>query len=170
MKRVVRHGLFETNSSSVHAISISYTGKLIFPKLVYFDFGEFGWEHETYFDKQSKAKYLWTGICECYPCSKVEDIKEKITQMLAEEGVVCEFEECTDTWEYLSEKYYSSDGYIDHGSELKEWLEEVLNDKDKLLAFLFDSDSAVETWNDNTMDDRDFDYRIPNGWTYYKGN
>lgn len=170
MKRTIRRGVFETNSSSVHAISISEAGNLTYPKFVYFETGKFGWEHEIYHDKQNKAAYLWTGILENYLVSEVETIQDKITQMLSEEGVECEFTDCKKMCEYKGEVYYSPYGYIDHACELKEWLDEVLNDKSKLLAFLFDSDSAVETWNDNTMDDSDFNYQVPNGWTYYKGN
>lgn len=43
MKKVIRRGVFETNSSSVHAISISNAGNLVYPKFVYFEEGEFGW-------------------------------------------------------------------------------------------------------------------------------
>lgn len=170
MKKVIRRGVFETNSSSVHAISISNAENLTYPKFVYFEEGEFGWEHEIYHDKQNKAAYLWTGILENYPVSEVKIIQDKITQMLSEESIECEFEDCRQMCEYNGEVYYSPYGYIDHAYKLKDWLDEVLNDKSKLLAFLFDSDSAVETWNDNIMDNSDFDYQVPDGWTYYKRN
>ena len=55
MKRQIRQGVFETNSSSTHAICISKdhdTSKLKLPDSVSFDHGEFGWECR-------KLRHVW---------------------------------------------------------------------------------------------------------------
>ena len=64
MKTQIRRNIFETNSSSVHAITVTknkvkdiYTGYSI-----NFEVDEFGWEHRTYYDFTDKARYLWTAV------------------------------------------------------------------------------------------------------------
>jgi hypothetical protein len=43
--RQTRNGVFETNSSSTHSISISGNDKFIYPKFIpTIEFGEYGWE------------------------------------------------------------------------------------------------------------------------------
>ena len=64
MKTQIRRGVFETNSSSVHSISIvkdSFNGS--FPAKFTIDCnGEFGWEVDTFDDSSSKAAYLYQAI------------------------------------------------------------------------------------------------------------
>ena len=64
MKTQIRRGVFETNSSSVHSISIikdDFKGSL--PKKFTIDCnGEFGWEVDTYDCPISKAAYLYQAI------------------------------------------------------------------------------------------------------------
>lgn len=58
MKRQIRNSVFETNSSSVHSISISKQPIGNIPKFVNFNIGEYGWENGT----ADTADYLYTAI------------------------------------------------------------------------------------------------------------
>ena len=49
MKRQIRRGVFETNSSSTHAICIA-KGDYNLSKHIDFTIGEFGWENNEYDD------------------------------------------------------------------------------------------------------------------------
>lgn len=163
MKQQIRKGVFETNSSSTHTISISRKNNGVLDKLsnstVEFVSGEFGWEFEVYNDTYSKASYLWTAIVKYYKDQyKIENIKNNIEKVLESEGIKCIFEP------YIVSK--SSDGeytwynfesfaYIDHEYNLGEFLsglfpnegEEV--NEELLLSYLFNPNSYVETGNDN---------------------
>ena len=155
-KTIIRKGVFESNSSSTHAICIATYSTLAFPDFVKFRIGEFGWECTTYHLFEDKASYLYTAILELkedenkgdIPVEEWEEI-EWITNVLANNGIAVEFEEPRwGKWE-CSEEYYLDYGYIDHASELKDWLKDILSDEDTLLNYLFSEDSYVETGNDN---------------------
>lgn len=64
MKKQTRKGVFETNSSSVHTITISKNGydKSIIPEVLVFIFGEFGWEVNKLSSVYEKASYLYTAL------------------------------------------------------------------------------------------------------------
>lgn len=152
MKRVIRKSVFETNSSSVHAIAISREENYSLPKMVYFRFGRYGWEKEIYSDKTSKASYLWTGICSLYDCDKANEAKAWITSVLNKYNILCEFEVWKETFEWKGKAVPDIDGYIDHSDGLCDFMHDILNDENMLLSFLFSDDSFVETGNDNTYD------------------
>lgn len=145
MKRQVRQGVFETNSSSTHAICISKdhdTSKLTLPDSVSFDHGEFGWECEKLRSVREKASYLYEAILGTYYENSVEEKLDHIKEMLGKHGITCDFEPS-------SGKYWD-DGYIDHVGEddMPEWLENMMNDDDALLTYLF-GDAFIVTGNDN---------------------
>lgn len=63
----IRQSAFETNSSSSHSITISYGDYT--PDKLYVEngvleiyTGEFGWEHEDYYDAATKAAYCLTWL------------------------------------------------------------------------------------------------------------
>jgi hypothetical protein len=66
MQKLIRHGVFETNSSSSHSISISHDVRkyqTLFPDedgAYIFDGGEFGWGYDSYTDADTKANYVAT--------------------------------------------------------------------------------------------------------------
>jgi hypothetical protein len=144
MKRQIRRSVFETNSSSTHAICITKEDVDIsnLPNHVTFTHGEFGWENDEYSDLYSKASYLYQAICDCYFDDKAgkEEVIDKITKMLCDYGISCDFEPDMD-------KEYG-DGYIDHGNETIDFVKAVLEDSDRLLRYLF-GNSFVVTGNDN---------------------
>lgn len=143
MKRVIREGTFESNSSSCHAICISKQSILEdkMPDYVKFYHGEFGWENDIHYDTPA---YLHEIIHECYwdNREKAKEVEDEITRMLNSYGITVEW-----SHDSFNGDWYSS-GYIDHGSECKALLNELLEDNDKLLRFLF-GDSFVVTGNDN---------------------
>ena len=175
MKRIVRKGVFESNSSSTHAICIATASPLYFPDFVEFKVGEFGWERETYHFPKDKASYLYTAILVLTEDDKksvlpVEEWNEIqwIANVLIDHGVAAAFEQ--PNWERSDNGYWwLDDGYIDHSSYLEDWLKDILNDEDKLLNYLFTEDSYVETGNDN--DDYGVDIKVTYPHEeYYKWN
>ncbi len=158
MKRQIRRGCFETNSSSTHAICIT---KEDYKKRDYIEFhiGHFGWEFNVHNDVYSRASYLITAIFDGdkeYADEKVQQLKD----ILDDNGI--EYVIPTpdvESWEYdgKTEYYYDIDGYIDHSGETREFVEAVLSDSDKLMRYLF-GDSMIVTGNDNGDAFRDYMY------------
>ena len=169
MKTQIRKGVFETNSSSVHAICIATEDEYkVFDEL-FFDWGEFGWEWETYDSTYERASYLWTAINNFYwrkeQAEEIEAAKNRITEVLAKHGCKAEFAE-PDT-----SKWHKT-GCIDHSGELGEFLEYVLVDEEGLLSYLFSDLSFIETGNDNDSDEDHYvnaDVSYPHE-EFYKGN
>lgn len=131
----IRKNVFETNSSSTHSICIS-KDKAVWSKRIDFHIGEYGWENDSVFDT---ASYFYMAIREC-PNS--EENLNKLIKILDNNNVIWNFDS--------GDRYYQ--GYIDHGSELQDFVKELLNDEDKLCRFLC-GDSVIYTGNDN--DDSD---------------
>lgn len=145
--RTIRRGVFESNSSSTHSIAI--------PKncdetnYISFHIGEFGWGWE----EADPADYFYTAI---YVTSNtVNDVEEKLTRLkdiLDDHDIEYYFGEVrTNLWHsnYDNKDYLCLDnGYIDHGNELTDFVNELLNDGDKLVRFL--SRGLVFTGNDNS--------------------
>lgn len=141
MKYTIRNNVFETNSSSIHVIAIGkeYDEKDV-PDHIYFELGQFGWEVDTYKDITSRASYLYTAIC--YNDSYIEaqeDYIDYISETLGEQGITCEFEDPSE------HEFF----YIDHVEDLHDWLEDLRDDKSKLLMYLLSPDSEIRTGNDN---------------------
>lgn len=138
MKRQIRRGVFETNSSSTHSISISKTPATI-GKSIHFGIGEFGWSN----DEADTADYLYTGIL-CQDDHK--EYLDKLKDYLDKNNIQYSFEE--PKWYENNEDKWLDEGYVDHSYELREFLDAILNDDDMLTRYLF-GDSCVYTGNDN---------------------
>ena len=142
----IRNNVFETNSSSTHSIAIPKSfGKI---SGVAFRVDEFGWG----FNIADPADYFYTAIYETSDTE--EEVSEKIRMLkdiLDAHGIDYDFSEPkTHIWhdDYDNKDYLSlDDGYIDHGGELKEFVDMLLNNGDKLVRFL--SGGLVFTGNDN---------------------
>lgn len=170
----VRKGVFETNSSSTHAICIAQENT--FPSLpvkLQFGFDEFGWEENTLFAPIDKANYLYTGICEYYSESEEERTKvlDFIRDTLAEYGVTAYFKKPKFRKFISEDRQYSifESGCIDHSGELADFLNAVLSDKLILISYLFSDRSYVETGNDNSSHNVTIDADYPH-WEFYKWN
>lgn len=86
MKRQIRHGVFETNSSSCHSLSIrnSQTNydydclrkfHLADDNTIHAGFGEFGWGYDDYTDPYNKLEYALTMIVET-ECRNINNVEE----------------------------------------------------------------------------------------------
>ena len=179
MKTQIRRGVFETNSSSVHSISIikdDFKGSL--PKKFIIDCdGEFGWEVDTFDDSSSKAAYLYQAIV-YYPTlyskgkydaniakEMLQSLMDKFIMNLESYGIEvdCKYRftkiesneiEPGKTYNYVvfvDKNGNESEhvGYLDHGGEAKELVDYVLSSPENTLRFIFDDRCFIETGNDN---------------------
>lgn len=153
MKRIIRNGIFESNSSSTHAICICTDKKLLeemeHPTHLYFGIGQHGWEFQTLGTPEERANYLYTGILECYGYDGYKEKINKVKDILETYGCEAKFEESRwikyDDIDYV----YLAYGYVDHGDELQEFIEAVLDNPDLLYEYLFSDYSYVQKGNDN---------------------
>lgn len=177
----VRKGVFETNSSSTHSICI-FKGEPKFSKYVEFHLGEWGWETSIETDT---ASYLYTAIICCFDKEDSDIYLEHLKQYLEHNNIEYSMED--PVWKVSGDEMYSSSGYIDHGGELREFVEAVLDDWELLSRYLF-GDSFIATGNDNgcygmceaafeTVYDRDRREHVANPYHdgehydyFYKGN
>lgn len=155
-KYTIREGVWETNSSSVHAIAISKKKINLddirpFGRTLRFNHGEFGWEHRIYDNPYSKASYLYQAIWDVYSPSytktsnKSADRDKAINWLydtLSKYGIEVSF----DPIDYGDDDWCI--GYIDHGEGMKDWVEQIIGHEKRLIKYLF-GDSAVCTSNDN---------------------
>lgn len=154
MSKVIRKGVFETNSSSTHSICVTKEGAYTLPQKMAFVTGKFGWEVDELRSVEEKASYLYTGLIECERGEQIAALKAT----LAKSGVTATFTIPG-----------GDDSYVDHGCELQDFLDAVMV-KDELFRFLFSDRSFILTGNDNGG------YNKPKGGTcathtvYYKGN
>lgn len=172
MKRKIRYGMWETNSSSCHSVCISKHKLMNFAmptpdpsdNFLHVTFGEFGWEVHEYNDPLTKLKYALTMVAmvenpknedEFYETEGFKAIDEVVKNKLNCNGVVVEDDFAIQRWESTrTGKYYEEleiDGYIDHQScEDYNSLQDFLNDYDVTLEdFIFNSDVILKTDNDN---------------------
>lgn len=176
----VRQGVFETNSSSTHSICIpKKCDKII--NHVDFRIGEYGWEN----DEADPASYLYTGVLCAYKKDEAQELINDIANFLVTNDISFTFEKPEyDEYNHLSYEQ----GYIDHGYELREFIEYILNDGETFLRYL--SGGIVYTGNDNQDPqpsgcdicdedyyDYDLDKYVPNPYHdienyeyFYKGN
>lgn len=140
----IRKGLFETNSSSTHAICIGKNNhNLEIPSELTFKVGEFGWENEIHDDVLTLASYLYTALTECYSGKELTKHINHIYTLLGHNGCKATFiEPNVDKWGLV-------DGYIDHSEGLGDFLNKVLSSDKALLRYLFSPDSFIITGNDN---------------------
>lgn len=179
MKEQIRIGVFETNSSSIHTITVSrkpVTVSDITARTVQFHLGCFGWGPEKYDTLEDRASYLWTLAC-CGTFEEAELHRKFIESALRFVGVECEFDAIKSKQSSWNNSNYvvAEDGkyfYIDHSESFDEFADLIFTDQDFLLRFLF-GNSVIYTFNDNddydvwlsavASDDIDSD-------TYEKGN
>jgi hypothetical protein len=139
----VRKGVFETNSSSTHSIAIPRECDTA--SYLSFHVGEFGWG----WDEEDPVDYFYTAL---YTTSdtmeELEKKMERLRNILRDYGIEAHFAEveCEERDGWLDH-----DGYIDHGYELKDFVDELLDDGAKLVRFL--SGGLVFTGNDNSESD-----------------
>ena len=141
----VRHGVFETNSSSTHSIAIPRKiSRKDIPKSLVFDFGDFGWEHT----EVDPCDYLYTAIYNCDQ-SMVTERLQKLSDCLERHNISYTFSKPNPAWYDTSELSY---GDIDHAYELDSCgFFSILEDDDMLLRYL--TAGRVYTGSDNDGDE-----------------
>ena len=187
MKVQIRRSVFETNSSSTHSISIIKKSNIDeYPDKVIFGKGEFGWEFDIHYDTTNKAEYLWEAITSCYwnKIDKVNNAINFITETLVKHNIKALFPYAADmkvkthtydngdTYTHIvfnDENGNEDNGYIDHGNELIDFLQDVTSDENKLMNYLFDYNSYISTGNDNSDEELDCP-DFGKAWEYYKSN
>lgn len=150
IKKKIREGVFETNSSSTHSISICTedTNRLLDTCLqpnddgvINLEGGEFGWGIEDHYDAITKANYiaLWSNV---YSGGRFDDvIKEVICNQTGAKEVIFLFSPDSN-WD---DENYS---YIDHQSADNDY-SYICEDKDLLRHFIFNRQSFLHLDNDN---------------------
>lgn len=158
MKRQIRKSVFETNSSSTHAICI--TKKKDDYKIVNhidFEFGEFGWMCKEYSNTYSKASYLITAIFS-FNKNEADEKLARLKNILDSHNITYSIPKPkvkSYTWGRTKHFYYELGyNYIDHSGETKNFVDAVLSDSEKLFRYLF-GDSFIVTGNDNDDNYRD---------------
>ena len=134
MKRQIRKSVFETNSSSTHAICITKKkDNYKIPKHIDFEFGEFGWEYGEYSDTRNKASYLITAIFS-FSKSEADENLTRLKNILDSHNITYSIPEPkvkSYTWNKTEHFYYDLDyNYIDHAGETKKFVDGVLSDLD----------------------------------------
>lgn len=137
----IRRGLFETNSSSTHALCIAKTNDFVIPKELHFRLSSFGWESGFVKTVEDKASYLYTAL---YSLNKSNE-RFKLSKILKKYGVECTFESPE-----TPENEYS---FVDHPEDLTEFFTLLFDKEILLLRFLFSKKSFIRTGNDNTEED-----------------
>lgn len=166
MKLKIRNNIFETNSSSVHAICIKKDYKLkdsdIF-KYVSFSRNDFGWEPAKYCCCDDKISYLFEM------CLDEDGKNKKINFTFTDDDhfdyKILSWEEdscCARLLSFLQKRgidvqvcfpILSDGGYIDHCECWGDTIEILLNNEEELESFIFSKDSFVLTGNDNCYDE-----------------
>lgn len=175
--KVTRSSVFETNSSSSHSLTICDKGKLSIPTYLDFVCGEFGWEHEKWYDSQSKLSYVLTGVQyavrSMFPKMPVNENRD--ASFYKSDAYKNWMEQCDaivksnvyiswikDVLKGLNIEYYPEDigsdseyfrfGYIDHQSTdliYNIFSKDECEFKTNFINFVFNPSSYLETDNDN---------------------
>lgn len=150
MGTTVRYGVFETNSSSTHSLSIPNKWKEVSKQQIHtkpegnmitFSGNTFEWEWKKIILPDDKIQYLYT-LTQYLP--ECEEYQQNLAIVIEEEtGYKVCFQPLDD------------DCYIDHGayggSGGIESIEEIFHDKDILRRLIFSSNGYIVTGNDNDI-------------------
>ncbi len=146
MKKLIRKGVFETNSSSSHSIAIADEDKqfvldTLYPDQrgrIYVRGGEYGWEWFKHNDAETKASYAAQSFAN--DDAMLEKLEHVIMEQTGAEKVIFEG---------------LDDGYIDHDS-----YGIVPRSYEELKNFVFNKNSWLFGGNDNSTAAPDF-YDVP---------
>lgn len=178
----IRQNVFETNSSSTHAICICTNNPNV-PTKVDIKVGEFGWDRVDLTDPEEKLSYLYTYLTywtyyRIYDARNPEAIKKAKKEIGAIQDDLCDrlFKlGCWPNFETVEEtlsRYENYDAYIDHDECMDEgFVKFVLNHLDDYLS----GDSVIMLGNDNNRYDvfemaDNLKEKEGNIKVFYKGN
>lgn len=152
----IRKGVFETNSSSVHAMCIATEPKkLVIPHEVQLYFDKFGWGEDSISHTQGKLDYALTALFHTYidDYNAVCDNLYKLYDWLKEDNIRFYSWGVGDAvfgkTIYYDDPIWHNCGSLDHGREAKEFVDYIFENKENMWNFLFSDDSYVMTGNDN---------------------
>lgn len=169
-KQLIRKGVFETNSSSTHSLTIESDGYLSTDQITPFTlYGEFGWSQERYYDFDSKFAYIYIYLEEWvrHPTKQVEFpniVKNALAKLNLRLVFLYDLPELKEETKALTAALQHDDeslepivitlsntwNYIDHQSVESCDLDYLFTEEeDHLINFLFNPNSFVETDNDN---------------------
>lgn len=166
--KTIRKSVFETNSSSVHSLSISNDDRMCNPNYLNGYFGEFGWGYEVLSTPEERLSYLLVALANLSGANnynvKFEDGKnilldydafkwtEEVVREKTGSGILFD-------WENISKGKYYPFGYIDHqsisyNSEVPNvlvdfWSEEKDVFYKNISDFIFNNKYSVSIDNDN---------------------
>lgn len=148
----IRRGVFETNSSSVHALNVYKKKKTDIPRkdipkevdITLSDYG-FGWESDTHNDFNSRLAYICLVTLQDVPdIKKMNAMYNKIKALLKAVGVkkisIDRIHKGQNVWD---------EGYVDHGDMAVDFVERLLDKPELFYGWLFDGRSCIDTGNDN---------------------
>ena len=154
----IRKGIFETNSSSSHSISIgkgindtSLDGKPVIEATG----GEFGWGISHHRNARTKLDYLVTALFK--GCKKVSDIRTshdfdlyvKLSKVISDHlGATLKVIPLEQVEDWQTGKLIDSFGFIDHQSDGT--AHEILrSSENRIKNYLFSTNSVLMISNDN---------------------
>lgn len=170
----IRKGVFETNSSSTHSICVTKESeiKLDIPNEIEIDLSEyeFGWEHRIVSSTEEKLAYLLLGMCGYQEMTKAMNNLHILLDLLKDKIEIIEIKGI-EFHNYKKEELYCSidGGYVDHGDELQDFVNDLISNKELLYNFLFSSNSFIITGNDNSGMGINIKVDYPH-YEYFKGN
>lgn len=144
--RINRIGVFETNSSSTHSITIdnknNYDCKLPIKVNPLWSYG-FGWQYEYWDSIEEKIAYMVRClVSDTYTDKELYEKIKLIQNKLHNLGIDFELPE-KEEWKY---------GYVDHENWYSSEIQEIYDDEDTLLCFLLNNNSYIEGGNDDDGD------------------
>ena len=168
MKKI-RFGVFETNSSSTHTITINGKLKKDLPKSIFkgksivirLEDCEFGWGFDFFTDAHNKLKYAIMMVIETEAgkCEKLEDVYNlegfKTIKSVVKEDIILEDDKfCQKSFirdDGSEHRYLEHSGYIDHQSrENYKSLKDFLDDNEiDILNFIYNTNVDLIISNDN---------------------
>ena len=152
MTMQVRKGVFETNSSSSHSLTMKpsdvvnppFQQNVMRKGEVVIGVGEYGWRYERFYSVKNKLRYLLTQITRG-KLPEGEDIAGSLREQSPEFAMLYHIVKAQTG---VSIVVMPSEGYIDHQSEGVGM--ELFKDEAGLTSFLFSEESYIETGNDNS--------------------
>ncbi len=155
MKHVkIRQGVWETNSSSSHSLSIANAKKpfimdtSLLPDqngIVFLTGGEFGWNWNKFNDAETKANYLAVF------CLDSPDLKKRLTSVIQKQTGCKEV-----VFKFGKDHSDANWSYIDHQAIEDGTPQGAFKTDAKLRNFIFNRNSWLFTGNDNSTPASDF--------------
>lgn len=146
----IRHGLWETNSSSVHAICLHKQKNLAICDYVYFGLESVTDEYEDWNTIQRRANYLNTIMYMCLSKTNYIQERNRIKKILKSHNVESEWAECK--WGKDGFAYYDDYDIKDSCSDVI--LNVIIKDETILLQYLFGDNSQIIMGYDDLFDER----------------